>query len=294
MAGRSPDPAAGAVRGDRVAGGHDRVHHPGQHGLSGAGPTGSPGGGRCVRPPQRVGLAVAGAHEGTGYLRSALPVSTLATASLSLVAASLSELAQRLGHPDAERVEVDRGLCDTWFGGQVQPAGWEAPAVWNPPSGTFPAAGGSWIRTHANAPRHRAAMLRVLGCEPERDAVARAVLAWNATALEATIVDAGGAAAALHSREEWEGSEPGAAVASEPLIDSRRTTAWHGERMWDAAWQAPLRGIRVLDLTRDISVARRRCVSVVPRSRTRASRHAWAHIPPSGPSEPAPTSSRSA
>src|SRR5262245_52301543 len=45
-----------------------------------------------------------------------------------------------------------------------------------------------WIRTHANYPHHRAALLRVLG---EQDPLA-AARGWNAIELEEAIVAAGG------------------------------------------------------------------------------------------------------
>ena len=45
----------------------------------------------------------------------------------------------------------------------------------NPIMGVYPTKDGRWSYIHANFPNHRAAALSVLGCEENRDAVARAV-----------------------------------------------------------------------------------------------------------------------
>ena len=44
----------------------------------------------------------------------------------------------------------------------------------NPVMGMYPAKNGRWSYVHANFPNHRAAALRVLGCEENREAVRRA------------------------------------------------------------------------------------------------------------------------
>lgn len=104
-----------------------------------------------------------------------------------------------------------------------------------------------WLRLHANSPRHRAAALRVLGCDDdEPDRVGRIVQEWAATALESAVVDAGGAASAVRTEAQWSAHPQGAAVATGPLMRLER------------AAEGPLRcrvpaGLRVLDLTRVIA-----------------------------------------
>ena len=68
--------------------------------------------------------------------------------------------------------------------------------------------------------------------------------------LETAIVEQGGCAAALRTREQWLEHPQGKALAAEPLVawDSART----GKKLGSDA-DAPLGGLRVLDLTRVIA-----------------------------------------
>ncbi len=107
-----------------------------------------------------------------------------------------------------------------------------------------------WIRLHTNAPRHRAAALRVLGVEAEREHVAAAVARWAADELETAIVAEGGCAATLRSPEEWASHPQGAAVAIEPLVALDDTDRDAAASTWAPSPERPLAGLRVLDLTR--------------------------------------------
>ena len=124
--------------------------------------------------------------------------------------------------------------------------------MWDPIAGDYFAADG-WIRLHTNYANHRGAALSVLGCPAERDAVAAEVARWKADDLEAAVVAAGGAAAAMHTGAEWEGSEPGRATAGE------RPVGFAGDGRPAPPLPAlapdapPLAGVRVLDLTRVIA-----------------------------------------
>ena len=117
-----------------------------------------------------------------------------------------------------------------------------------PGRGDYPSKDG-WIRLHTNAPAHRKAALAVLGTPGERNKVAAAVARWESDDLEAAVVAEGGCAAAMRSLEDWEIHPQGRALAEEPLI------AWTGHeavppRDHEIDPQAPLRRLRVLDLTR--------------------------------------------
>ncbi|WP_353472294.1 CoA transferase [Salipiger sp. H15] len=168
-------------------------------------------------------------------LPSCFHVSALATASIK---AAAGELAALLGAPEAA---VDRRLASLWFDRTLRPEGWDLPSAWDPIAGDYAASDG-WIRLHTNAPHHRAAALSVLGCAAEKAQVAEAVAAWAKSELEAAVVAAGGAAAAMHSLANWAGHPQGMAVAAEPLIDWRESGEGTGT--------ARLQGLRVLDLTR--------------------------------------------
>jgi crotonobetainyl-CoA:carnitine CoA-transferase CaiB-like acyl-CoA transferase len=192
-------------------------------------------------------------------LDSAYPVSDLATASIATAAVAAAELCAALGFPRPE-VAVDRGLADAWFGFALTPIGWTIPSPWDPIAGDYASLAGpsdgsasnrsGWIRLHTNAPRHRAAALRVLGVEAERQHVAAAVARWAADELEAAIVAEGGCAATLRSPEEWRAHPQGEAVAGEPLVALDDTDRDAVQSTWAPSPERPLAGLRVLDLTR--------------------------------------------
>jgi hypothetical protein len=98
-----------------------------------------------------------------------------------------------------------------------------------------------WLRLHGNYPHHRDAVLGVLGEDVER-----AAATWRAEDLEAAVVDAGGAAAAVRTPEQWRAHPQGIAAAELPLLSLRRSVDGPLRRR-------ELRGLRVLDLTRVIA-----------------------------------------
>lgn len=168
-------------------------------------------------------------------LGSVFDVSELAFSSMHAAAAEMTALR------GAGAVKLDQRLALMWFGMTLRPSGWDLPSAWDPIAGDYRTADG-WIRLHTNAPHHRAAALAVLKCAAYRETVADRVRQWGKTELEAAIVAASGAAAAMHSAETWRHHPQGQAVASEPLIDwkvsgiTRKSVAFEG--------------LRVLDLTR--------------------------------------------
>jgi hypothetical protein len=202
---------------------------------------------------------------GEATLVSAYPVSDLATASVATAGVAAAELLTALGlaasgAPGATDaagpvVEVDRGLADAWFGFALTPVGWTLPSPWDPIAGDYRALDG-WIRLHTNAPHHRAAALRVLGVESEREHVAAAVATWVASELEDAVVAEGGCAAMLRTPAQWAAHPQGVAVAAEPLIAMAPGSAAPASGTaasapgWEPSAARPLAGLRVLDLTR--------------------------------------------
>ncbi len=185
---------------------------------------------------------------GAATLDSAYPVSDLAAASIATAAAAAADLCAAVGLARPEAA-VDRGLADAWFGYALTPIGWSIPSPWDPIAGDYASLDG-WIRLHTNVPRHRAAVLRVLGVEAEREHVAAAAARWSSDELEAAVVEEGGCAATLRSPQEWASHPQGAAVAGEPLVALEETDADAVETTWDPSPERPLAGLRVLDLTR--------------------------------------------
>jgi crotonobetainyl-CoA:carnitine CoA-transferase CaiB-like acyl-CoA transferase len=89
------------------------------------------------------------------------------------------------------------------------------------PASRFWRAADGWIRTHANYPWHREALLRAMGAADE-DALAAAIAARSAEEVEAAAFAAGGVAAKVRTAAEWRAHPQGAAVAAEPLVDRVR------------------------------------------------------------------------
>jgi crotonobetainyl-CoA:carnitine CoA-transferase CaiB-like acyl-CoA transferase len=186
---------------------------------------------------------------GSGDLPSVFAVSDFATAAVAVAGAAVAELVgTRLGFGSLPRVTVSRRLSSLWFGRSIRPEGWALPAPWDPIAGDYSTADG-WIRLHTNAPHHRDAALSVLGVPADKSEVARAVANWNADALETAVVQSKGCAAAMRTIAAWVTHPQGQSVSREPLI-ATRTTDDSGDSAWSATPDRPLRGVRVLDLTR--------------------------------------------
>lgn len=118
-------------------------------------------------------------------------------------------------------------------------------------------AGDGWVRTHANYPWHRAALLRAFALdisfednEPEA-ALAKAFASQSAHDVEERAYRFGALAVAARTVEQWQASDPGQAVAASPLIaiDEQSTTT----RPLPTPGPLPASGIRILDLTRVIA-----------------------------------------
>lgn len=192
--------------------------------------------------------ALAGfAATGEGALPSVFPVTDLAAAAVGAAGLAAAELIA-CRHGERPQVAVDRRLASFWYALSVRPQGWQLPPAWDAVAGDYATTDG-WIRLHTNAPHHRAAALSVLGVAAERERVSAAVAGWGKAALETAIVAANGCAAAMNTMAEWAAHPQGRAVAAEPLVridvgtDAPPPT-------WTVPPDRPLRGVRVLDLTR--------------------------------------------
>jgi hypothetical protein len=217
------------------------------------------GGARRARQSEEPLAAVA--FEGVNRLpATAYDLNTLASASVAAATLAVAEVqAVRTGAP-MRPVRIDRGHAGAAFRSEryLAAVGWKLPDVWDPIAGDYETNDG-WIRLHTNYRSHRDAALRVLAVpavSPSKDAVAGAVARWSGDALERAVVEAGGCAAILRSPEEWSAHPQGKAVAAEPLLrlNARPSLQAPPARLgsYDAT-EEPLRGVRVLDLTRVIA-----------------------------------------
>lgn len=172
---------------------------------------------------------------GTADLPSCFAVTEFAVATMTAAAKQLGALTA------AREIVIDRRLASLWFDMTLRPQGWALPDAWDAIAGVYQTSDG-WIRLHTNAPHHRKAALRVLGCQADKTAVGEAVASWGKSQLEDAIVAENGAAAAMHSMAEWSASPQGMAASIDPLV------AW--DEVADCGPKVTLNNLKVLDLTR--------------------------------------------
>lgn len=182
-------------------------------------------------------------------LPSRFAVSELASSSIGAVGCALTGLLVDLGiTKTASKAKVDQRLASLWFSQSIYPIDWQLPPIWDSVAGDYQTKDG-WIKLHTNLPHHRAAALSVLNCKADKQTVADLVLEWNANELESEIVKSGGVAAMMRSRRQWQDHPQGKAISAEPLVrfsQPRNGTSCE----WQATQARPLKGLRVLDLTR--------------------------------------------
>jgi len=185
-------------------------------------------------------------------LPSPIRLATAGAAALGAVGVAADALWQLRGGA-AQRIDVDmtHAACAVRSNELLSRDGAPISDTWRGPSGFFRCKGDRWIRFHCNFPHHEAAVRRVLSCDGDNDAIAETVQAWEAPALEDAVLDAGGCAYMVRSRDAWRAHPHAAAVAALPVIEI--------EKIGDApprplpAAARPLGGIRALDLTRVIA-----------------------------------------
>ena len=105
-----------------------------------------------------------------------------------------------------------------------------------------------WVHLHGGFPHLAEGTLELLGCRPERGAIAAAVRGGAAADLEEAIAAAGLCGAMVRSRDEWMAQPQAAAIA--PLGRVAVTKIAEGDPIPAGDGQRPLGGVRALDLTR--------------------------------------------
>ncbi|WP_067538027.1 CoA transferase [Nocardia crassostreae] len=167
----------------------------------------------------------------------------------------------------ADRLRVARGLAP--LGATPDPARVAAafsseklfrldgaqPNIFAELSGFFPTADGI-VRTHANYSHHRARLLTILELPADsgRNAVVARMAELTAQEIEDRAAESGAIAARVRTEAEWAASPQGKAAGDGPLVTiERRTGAGPAESRSAATGMLPLRGVRVLDMTRVIA-----------------------------------------
>lgn len=122
---------------------------------------------------------------------------------------------------------------------------------WDALAGIYPTQGGGWVRLHTNFVHHRDGVLRLLGCAPDRAAVAAVLLGWQAEAFETAATSEKMVVAAYRSLAEWQAHPQAQAVDKFPVVRITRLGDAPAEPL--PRGDRPLAGVRVLDLTRVIA-----------------------------------------
>ena len=166
-----------------------------------------------------------------GQLPSRLPVEDVAIACVGVALLAAAALHAGRGGEEWRDLRLDRGhvaaavRSEAWVRVNGEPAG----AGFAPLSRFWRTRDG-WVRTHANYPWHREALLRALRCGEDPEAVAAAIAGLGAVEVEDLVTGAGGVAAAVRTEADWQASPAGQAVAAARLVEGclRRDAAWDG------------------------------------------------------------------
>ncbi|OZC44577.1 hypothetical protein CH286_22000 [Rhodococcus sp. WWJCD1] len=194
----------------------------------------------------------------SAWLAATLPVATIAAESVGALGTAVGRLRGVLGPSptgagptaSAERIAASF-MGDSMLrldGAPVQP--------FADLSGFFRASDG-WVRTHANYPHHRTALLETVGldegCGTDEFAVRVAGIA--AAELEWSCAQNGALAVQVRTEDQWSAEPAGTAAGPGPVIARSDDTGSAAYRVpeFRGTTAAPLAGVRVLDLTRVIA-----------------------------------------
>lgn len=193
--------------------------------------------------PGNDGLELTGTSEHDGVSRLAIESVVAAVGSVHRFCSGV--------FGKAPAAVIDRSLVDVWCTSSFVPDNWKIPPKWDRFSDDYRTRDG-WVRLHCNAPHHRKSALHVLGkVETPRQAKTNA-MRWQAHDLAEAVVDAGGCASELFTTAQWRDHAQGRAVAKEPVV-AWKTAAGCPSNWAPGPFARPLRGLRVLDLTRIIA-----------------------------------------
>ena len=145
-----------------------------------------------------------------GHLPSHLAVEDTAIACAGAALLAAADWQARRGGSRPGGARLDRGHVAAVFRSEAYlRVNGEAAGAGFAPLSRFWRTSDGWVRTHANYPWHRAALLRALGTDGDREPVAAALAGLTAREAEDLIAGAAGIAAAVRSQAAWQASLPG-------------------------------------------------------------------------------------
>jgi crotonobetainyl-CoA:carnitine CoA-transferase CaiB-like acyl-CoA transferase len=189
---------------------------------------------------------------GEPQLPSSFRVAAAAQASIAaagLAAAQVWKL--RSGHSQDVAVDMPHAVVECRSERYLRVGGKPPPPAWDAIAGIYKTGDQRFVRLHTNFAHHRAAVCKVLNCEPTRDEVQAALMQWDGEAFETAAYAEGGVVAMMRSYDQWSDLPHTRALAALPPISIEKI----GEaapRPWPAG-DRPLAGVRVLDLSRVIA-----------------------------------------
>ncbi len=187
----------------------------------------------------------------SGVLPSRFAAEEVAQASVGVALLAAAALSEQRGST-VRTVSLDRShVADAVRSERAFRVGGQPAGTGFAPLSRFWEAADGWVRTHANYPWHRRALVSALATSEDADAVASALGRLRAEEVEELVFAAGGIATAVRTLDQWEAHPQGRALAAEPLIAHRRTG--EGRPRSRPRAEFPMAGLRVLDLTRVIA-----------------------------------------
>jgi crotonobetainyl-CoA:carnitine CoA-transferase CaiB-like acyl-CoA transferase len=201
-------------------------------------------------PPARLGVEFVGADP-------VLPTPfRLGEAGAATIAASALQAArvwqERGGREQRIRVDIDAAAAAMRSARYLRQDSPDAPRrerVTGGGLGLFRTRDERWMYYQRLFPHHRARLTRLLGCSDDDDGVRAATAAWDSQALEDAVFAAGACGAFTRSEAEWATHPQAVALDGLPLFEIERVHDDSAIEPLDPA-DRPLRGVRVLDLTR--------------------------------------------
>jgi len=185
-------------------------------------------------------------------LPSSFAVGTAAQATIGAAALAAGEL-WRLRTGRRQRVSVDMRAAAIEFRSEryLRVNGKVPDEYHDDIAGLYRCGDGRWVRLHTNLPHHCSGLLKLLGCEHDRDAVKRTLEGWKAEKLEDAAAEAGLVVTACRSFAEWDAHPQGRAISGLPLFTIEQIGDTPARPLPGA--ERPLSGVKVLDLTRIIA-----------------------------------------
>ncbi|GAA1208625.1 CoA transferase [Rhodoglobus aureus] len=200
-------------------------------------------------------LALVRDHGTAVPLAGALPSGRFVHDAIAAASFSASLLGARRVGCAVPSVELDSAKVatavssDKYFRQDGEPV-----SAWAELSGFWPCSDG-WVRTHANYPHHRDALLSALGLANDTgaDEFMLALHPMIAADVESKVLAAGGVATVVRTPEEWAEHPQAQQLANLAVVELTTLNDTAPAQLSETTVDAPLAGLRVLDLTRVIA-----------------------------------------